>query len=221
MLNIISTVLTQISSDFLLRSNLAAPFYFDLLRTNCTWKQSELQSDLWWSSRGMTSLSLTWPVSHLSFLMTIKKVDDVVQIKLCQCFLHSGLGLKKTYDKFCGWWESSKVESECYKVYSLNDQLPLPPLCSLCHCRAGPGRHHQEWRPPRRRLRLAGELEMTDDTMTHWHAQVKSDNGDFEYCKIICMNGQWRGPVCRLQVADITGQLDTAVTAVHCEPLWW
>ena len=35
--------------------------------------------------------------------------------------------------------------------------------------------------------------------------QVKSSNGDFEFCKMVCILGQWRGPVCKLEVADITG----------------
>ena len=36
--------------------------------------------------------------------------------------------------------------------------------------------------------------------------QVKSDRGEFEFCKILCRGGRWRGPVCRVKIKDIKGR---------------
>jgi len=33
--------------------------------------------------------------------------------------------------------------------------------------------------------------------------QIKSDSGGFEFCKILCRNGHWRGPVCQTEIGDI------------------
>ena len=35
---------------------------------------------------------------------------------------------------------------------------------------------------------------------------MKSDRGDgLEFCKIVCRNGRWRGPVCNVEVDKISG----------------
>ena len=36
--------------------------------------------------------------------------------------------------------------------------------------------------------------------------EVKSDVGNYEFCKILCRNGHWRGPVCRVEIDDIKGK---------------
>ena len=36
--------------------------------------------------------------------------------------------------------------------------------------------------------------------------KVKSDVGNYEFCKILCRNGHWRGPVCRVEIDDIKGK---------------
>ena len=35
---------------------------------------------------------------------------------------------------------------------------------------------------------------------------MKSDVGNYEFCKILCRNGHWRGPVCRGEIDDIKGK---------------
>ena len=50
---------------------------------------------------------------------------------------------------------------------------------------------------------------------------MKSDKGEFEFCKILCRNGHWRGPVCRVEIDEIKGMMpdNYAITNPRLDPL--
>ena len=49
---------------------------------------------------------------------------------------------------------------------------------------------------------------------------MKSDKGEFEFCKILCRNGHWRGPVCRVEIEQIKGMDNYAITNPRLDPSW-